>query len=87
MVNVGIFNAHLEYVIAIWYILWSFGSFVVIWLIFTHFGILCQDKSGNPCKSNVFGVAASSKVRFSAEKMEFASTFGANIFHLQPALT
>jgi hypothetical protein len=44
-----------------WYILWSigifcrpfgifwpFGSIVVIWYIFPHFGILYQEKSGNP---------------------------------------
>jgi hypothetical protein len=30
---------------AIWYILWPFGNIVVI---FHHFGILCQEKSGNP---------------------------------------
>jgi hypothetical protein len=40
---------------AIWYILWSFGTFcghlvhfVVTWYIFSHFGILYQEKSGNP---------------------------------------
>jgi hypothetical protein len=31
----GIFNGH-------------FGNFVVIWYIFPPFGILCQEKSGNP---------------------------------------
>jgi hypothetical protein len=45
MENVGIFYAHLEYITAIWYILWSFGNFVVILYVF---GILCQEKSGNP---------------------------------------
>jgi hypothetical protein len=25
-----------------------FGNVVVIWYIFPRFGILCQDKSGNP---------------------------------------
>jgi hypothetical protein len=29
-------------------IFWPFGNVVVIWYIFTHFGILCQEKSGNP---------------------------------------
>jgi hypothetical protein len=33
--NVGIFYAHLEYIMAIWYILWSFGIFyghlVILW--------------------------------------------------------
>jgi hypothetical protein len=38
-----------------WYILWSFGMihghsvhFVVIWYVFPGFGILCEEKSGNP---------------------------------------
>jgi hypothetical protein len=44
MENVGTFYAHLEYVIDIW----SFGNFGVIWFIFPRFGILCQEKSGNP---------------------------------------
>jgi hypothetical protein len=48
MVNFGILYAHLEYVMAIWYILWSFGNSVVIWYIFQRFGILYQEKSGNP---------------------------------------
>jgi hypothetical protein len=41
-----------------WYILWPletlFGHlvyFVVIWYIFRHFGILDQEKSGNPASS------------------------------------
>jgi hypothetical protein len=28
--------------------LWPFGNLVVIWYIFPRFGILCQEKSGNP---------------------------------------
>jgi hypothetical protein len=34
--------------LAIWNILWAFGTFCEIWDIFPHFGILCQEKSGNP---------------------------------------
>jgi hypothetical protein len=34
------------YITAIWYILRSFGNFVVIWYIFQCFGILFQEKSG-----------------------------------------
>jgi hypothetical protein len=48
MENVGILYAPLEYVMAIWYSLWSF---VVIWHIFPRFGILCQEKSGDPGSS------------------------------------
>jgi hypothetical protein len=50
-----------------WYILWTFGLcilrpfdifygrlayFVAIWYIFNHFGILYQEKSGNPVKKS-----------------------------------
>jgi hypothetical protein len=49
----------------LWYILWplvhfmAFGTFyglwyiyvVVIWYIFSHFGMLCREKSGNPAAS------------------------------------
>jgi hypothetical protein len=39
---------HTEYFTVIWYILWPFCNVVVIWFIFPRFGILCQEKSGNP---------------------------------------
>jgi hypothetical protein len=45
---VGIFSAHLEYNMANLYILWSFANFEVIWYILPRFGILCEEKSGNP---------------------------------------
>jgi hypothetical protein len=48
MENAGIFNGHLEYFTAIWYIIWLFSNLVVMWYIFPRFGILCLDKSGNP---------------------------------------
>jgi hypothetical protein len=48
MENVGVFYGHLEYFMAIWYTLWSFGHVVIIWYIFHRFGILCQENSGNP---------------------------------------
>jgi hypothetical protein len=38
----------LVYFTAIWYILWPFGNVAEIWYIFPRFGILCQEKSGNP---------------------------------------
>jgi hypothetical protein len=31
-----------------WYILWPFGNLAAIWYIFPRFGILCQEKSGDP---------------------------------------
>jgi hypothetical protein len=38
----------LVYFMDSWYITWPFGIVVVIWYIFRSFGILCQEKSGNP---------------------------------------
>jgi hypothetical protein len=32
----------------IWNILWPLGNIIVIWYIFPRFGILRQEKSGNP---------------------------------------
>jgi hypothetical protein len=56
---------HLEYITAIWYILWPFGNLVAIWYIFPRFGnllaiwyifprfgILCHAKSGNPAPNH-----------------------------------
>jgi hypothetical protein len=48
MKKFGIFYGHLEYITAIWYIVWQFGSLVAIWYILPSFGILCLEKSGNP---------------------------------------
>jgi hypothetical protein len=48
MENLGIFYDHLDYFRAIGNILWPFGIFLVIWFIFSRFGILDQEKSGNP---------------------------------------
>jgi hypothetical protein len=47
MEKVGIFFDHLEYITAIWYILWPFGNLVAIWYIFPRSGILSLEKSGN----------------------------------------
>jgi hypothetical protein len=48
MENAGIFYGRLEYFTVIWCILWPFGNVLVIWYIFTRFGILCQETSGSP---------------------------------------
>jgi hypothetical protein len=37
-----------SYIMAIWNILGPFGTVVVIWYIFSLFGTLYQEKSGNP---------------------------------------
>jgi hypothetical protein len=47
MKKVGTFYGHLEYMTAIWYILWPFDNLVAIWCK------LHREKSGNP------GLAAS----------------------------
>jgi hypothetical protein len=55
MKNVGIFNCHLEYFKSICYILCPFGSLVVVWHThFPRFGIVCQEKSGNPDQGKKF---------------------------------
>jgi hypothetical protein len=48
MENVGIFYGQLEYLTAYWYTLRSFRNVLIIWYIFRHFGILCQEESGIP---------------------------------------
>jgi hypothetical protein len=48
MEKVGIFHSRLEYITAVWCILWPLGNLWAIWYIFPNFGILCQEKSGNP---------------------------------------
>jgi hypothetical protein len=48
MEKVGIFYCYLEYITAIWYMLWPFGNLPTIWYIFPRFGILYQENAGNP---------------------------------------
>jgi hypothetical protein len=51
----------MEHITAIGYILWQFGIFCGRLVIFSRFGILYQEKSGNPAfKSNLFQVKESS---------------------------
>jgi hypothetical protein len=50
----GLFYDHMVYFMAIWCILWLFDTFMSTWYIFvslvyfSRFGMLCQEKSGNP---------------------------------------
>jgi hypothetical protein len=44
----GIFPGNLVYFLAIWYIFWQFGIFSGNLVYFWQFGILYQEKSGNP---------------------------------------
>jgi hypothetical protein len=49
--NVGIIYGHLEFFMNIWDYDHSV-HFVSIWYIFSSFGIMHQEKSGNPDKSS-----------------------------------
>jgi hypothetical protein len=53
MEKVGILYAYLEYIAAIWYMLWPFGNLATIWCPFPRFGNLCQEKSGNPASKSL----------------------------------
>jgi hypothetical protein len=46
--NFDIFYGHLEYFKDIWDILLTFGTLCVHFIHFSGFGMLYQDKSGNP---------------------------------------
>jgi hypothetical protein len=46
--NLGIFYEHVVYFTAIGNILWPFGIFCGHLVYFSRFGMLCQEKSGNP---------------------------------------
>jgi hypothetical protein len=48
MEDVYIFNGHLVNIPAIWHILWPFGIFSPVLVHFIRFGVLYQEKSGNP---------------------------------------
>jgi hypothetical protein len=55
MEEVGVFDGNLVYFTDIWYIFWpicifcgQFVYFMVIWYIFSRFGLLSQEKSGDP---------------------------------------
>jgi hypothetical protein len=46
--DAGTFYGHLAYISAFLYILWTFGIFNDYWVYFIRFGMLSQQKSGNP---------------------------------------
>jgi hypothetical protein len=48
MKEIGKFYGDLVYFTAILYILWPFGMFCGHFGVFFSFGMLCQEKSGNP---------------------------------------
>jgi hypothetical protein len=51
MKKISIFCIFLEYISAIWYILWPFGNLLADWYIFPDFGILNKERSCNPGRS------------------------------------
>jgi hypothetical protein len=54
MDDVGVFHGHLVYFTASWYIFGRLVYFMVTWYIFPRFGMLSQEKSGNPVSEAVF---------------------------------
>jgi hypothetical protein len=56
--NDGIFYGHLEYFTAI---LGPFGYAAATWYIFHRFGILRQEKSGNPARDHACACAIQCK--------------------------
>jgi hypothetical protein len=58
MDDVGIFCGHVVNFTAIWYISWPFGIFPPPFrYIFPRFGILHQEKSGNPDRGQFLQVS------------------------------
>jgi hypothetical protein len=53
MENVRIFYGQWEYFMAVWKTLRAYGNVVTIRHIFHRFGILCQEKSGNPASQSL----------------------------------
>jgi hypothetical protein len=54
----GLFYGHLVNFTTIWYIFWPFGTFCGLLGTFSRFGMLNQEKSGNPgrCSSSLFAL-------------------------------
>jgi hypothetical protein len=48
MEKVGIFYDKLEFLGQFWIFNRNWVIFLTVWFIFARFGILCQEKSGNP---------------------------------------
>jgi hypothetical protein len=46
--GIGLFYGHFVDFTAIWYLFWPFWFIFEAFVIFYHFGILYQEKSGNP---------------------------------------
>jgi hypothetical protein len=59
MEDVGIFYGHLVHLTVFWYILWTFGIYCGNWVYFPRFGILYQEKSGNPAMDAIHFFALS----------------------------
>jgi hypothetical protein len=62
MEKVGIFFGNLEYISAIWDILWHYNNLVAIQYISPCFGIMCQKKSGKPAARS-FQIRTKIKIR------------------------
>jgi hypothetical protein len=69
MEDVGIFYGHLVHFMVFCYILWTFGIVCGNFIYFSPFGILYQEKSGNP------GQKRDQPVLFFIAKKELAGFF------------
>jgi hypothetical protein len=45
----GKYSGNLDYITAIWYILWSLGNLVAVWYLFPRFGKLCREEIWQLC--------------------------------------
>jgi hypothetical protein len=54
MKKVGIFCGQLENITTILYTLKPFGNLMAVWYVFPRFGMLNQEKSGNPGRGRLF---------------------------------
>jgi hypothetical protein len=76
--NVDIFYGHLEYLRNFWIFYDHWVHFVIIWYIFFGFGIMYQEKSGNPgCEARKKHPEAKSKENSCFVRLHFLVCRGA----------
>jgi hypothetical protein len=63
MQNIGIFYGNMEYILAIWYIIWPFGNLVVFWYISPFLVYFVSRKIWQPCCKVPAGEKAVSQSR------------------------
>jgi hypothetical protein len=75
MKKVGRLYGHLEYITAIWHILWSFGDYWQFCILSPVFGILCKEKSGNPGRRFCHFFPENERSKRQTERFAHATTF------------